>query len=189
MTRKTEQNETSETMQKLQNVRLELKKIETDIQENRQRQEEVRKAYTTRNDTDEAVVRAEAYLENQGIPGSSFSFEEESRQLADKAAVLKKAHQIKNAELEKLVILASQELKKSVMSDFISCLEKKFRAIGDYEQAWKQEIKIREGFTDKGLRNVLPFIDWPGMQPVNFNQQRQTLRHRLAQMGLADFLK
>ena len=123
------------------------------------------------------------------MPDSRVSFEEETRVLRDAAEILRQAANIKSAELEALTREVSEELKDKVMSDFISCVQKKMKAVRDYKQAWDEEKKIREAFSAKGLsEKYLPFIDWPGIAPSNFIHQEKALQHRLEQMDLGHIL-
>jgi len=84
---------------------------------------------------------------------------------------------------------ASGELKHTVMPDFIELVKKKIQAVREYEQAWMAEEKLRQSFSEQGLKDILPFIDWPGMKPLEFSRQREALQYRLEQSGLADILE
>ena len=186
--RKNQESETA-TMEKVKAVRDDLERIEADIALNKKRQAEVFQGYNDSLDSDRTVIRALSYLENSGMPDSSVSFEEESRALRDQAEVLHQAHRIKSAELQPLIAQASNEHRENIMPEFIDCLKKKFEAMRLYENAWNEEKKLRLSFTSKNLRDILPPLNWPGVNPLNFRRQEENLQYSLRQMNLEHILE
>lgn len=188
MNRKSRKNQESqnETMEKLKSVRLELKKIETDIKVNKERREELRKRFEKRDNGDSTVVRiAEKYLEGEEIP--SQSIEEQGRILSERAELLRRAHQIKNAQLQPLLSEAARERKRAVMPEYIEVLQKKFEAIRLYATACDKESKLRQKFTDDGLPSgSLPPVNWPGLKVENLNRMLDPVVYRMKNSGFSE---
>jgi hypothetical protein len=181
--RRSKKNENSDTMDQVQALRLELKKIKMDIEENEQQQEAAKKRYQESRDGDLTVHRARAYLDGQEMPSQSHA--EEARILADRAEVLKQAHQIKTSELQPLLSKASQEHKATNWDDFLECQRQKYQGIAAYKAACDREEKIRDSFKAEGLIDTLERFGWPGLDVSNFDRTIGVIEHRMKAIGLS----
>jgi hypothetical protein len=183
---KKHQNETT-TLTKLEAARADLDRIKVDLEKNASRQKEIRKLRAERsrreNDT---VARAQSYLdsgETTGL-GDQASEKEELEKLRDSEQVLREAFRIQSTSVDELVVTASREKKEELHSAFMVCLEKKFNALKNYKDAWDDEEQLRAVFVESGLRDVLPYINWPGVKIKEFDRQKGLVKYQLEQCGI-----
>ena len=180
------QKETT-TMEQLQQARVKLDQVKVDLEKNLKRQNEIREIQAKRAGREsDIVIRAEDLLRSGKTSDlqAQSSQKEELEKLRDAEKVLRQAGRIQSVRVEELILAVSREKKQELRPAFLECQKRKITAIKDYEAAWGEEQQLREIFDENGLRDILPNIGWPGINPQNFGHQKE---HVVSSMKASGF--
>ena len=182
------QKETT-TMEQLQQARVKLDQVKVDLEKNLKRQNEIREIQAKRAGREsDIVIRAEDLLRSGKTSDlqAQSSQKEELEKLRDAEKVLRQAGRIQSVRVEELILAVSREKKQELRPAFLECQKRKITAIKllQFTRCYTEEQQLRKIFDENGLRDILPNIGWPGINPQNFGHQKE---HVVSSMKASGF--
>ena len=135
------------------------------------------------------MYQAEALLEGGAETLPARDFDAELRALWQQQEIIIKAAQIQQGRLDEAVRLASSEAYRRLKPRYIAEIKKMIAGVEAIEGAFAGMQAIKSEMTGAGLRDISPNVAWPGLNPGNFQRQREVFEYGLKQQGLSEALK
>ena len=168
---------------KLAEVQISARKIEDRLREilETKRNQEARAG--------DIMYQAEALLEGGAETLPARDFDAELRALWQQQEIIIKAAQIQQGRLDESIRLASSEAYRRLKPRYISEIKKMISGVASIEAALNGMQAIKSEMTGAGLRDIIPVVVWPGLNPGGFQRQREAFEYSLQQQGLSEALK
>jgi hypothetical protein len=132
------------------------------------------------------MFQAEALLEGGAEALPPRDYDSELRALWTQQEILIKAAQIQQGRFDEAVRLASSEAYRKRKPAYIAAIKKMIAGVEAIEAALNGMQAIKTEMTASGLRDIIPVVVWPGLNPGNFQRQREAFEYSLQQQGLGE---